>query len=130
MFGYRLCRTSPGWCQFPFSLSACDTILAHDDIGAVINSDGGVSFLNVLQNDTMKGAAATSALVTIHFVSTKNPGIILLETSVIVASGTSAGNYTLTYQICSVSDPLKCSEALVNIRITATKIDAQDNTFY
>jgi gliding motility-associated-like protein len=117
-------------CKFAFTLSKCLTITANNDTGTTVNNiSGGITFTNVLQNDTLNDAAVTSTQVALSFVSATHSGITFSGNNVIVAPGTPAGNYTLTYQICSISDPSKCSQATVSINVTAISIDAQNNTY-
>ncbi|MCF6130590.1 hypothetical protein L1S35_12975, partial [Flavobacterium sp. AS60] len=98
---------------------------ANNDSGSSVNGYlGGTSFTNVLVNDTLDGSPITSSQVTTTFISSTNPGVTLSGTNVVVAPGTPAGNYTLTYQICGVSATCSCSTAVVTVPVTATLIDA------
>ena len=103
-------------------------IVANDDAGSYVNCyNGGTAFTNVIANDTLNGVAVIPSEVTTTFVSTTNVGVTLSGTNVIVAAGTPAGSYTLTYQICEVLNPGNCDTAIVTLIVTAT-IDAQDDT--
>ena len=76
---------------------------AVDDTGTVANgATGGTAVPNVLVNDTLNGAPATLANVTLTQVSTSNPNVTLNTATgaVNVAPGTPAGTYTLVYEIC------------------------------
>ena len=44
-----------------------------------------------------------------------------------VAAGTAAGTYTLTYQICEVLNPLNCDQAIVTVTVASTSIIANDD---
>ncbi|MGL2967617.1 hypothetical protein, partial [Flavobacterium sp. XGLA_31] len=99
--------------------------VANNDSGNSINGFlGGTSFTNVLANDTLDGQLINSAQVTISFVSSTNPGVTLSGTNVLVAPGTPAGTYTLTYQICGVSATCSCATGIVTVPVTAAPIDA------
>ncbi|NRT13665.1 flagellar biosynthesis/type III secretory pathway protein FliH, partial [Flavobacterium sp. 14A] len=101
---------------------------AVDDKGTDINgSNGGTTVANVLVNDTLNGKAVVAADVKTTFVSSTNPGVTLDGTSVKVAPGTPAGDYTLVYQICEVLNPANCDSATVTVKVTAAKIDAVDD---
>ncbi|HLP63681.1 MAG TPA: hypothetical protein VK161_04170, partial [Flavobacterium sp.] len=104
-------------------------INAVNDAGTPVNGyNGGTSFTNVLVNDTLNGVAVIPSQVTTTFVSSTNPGVTLSGTNVVVAAGTPAGNYTLTYQICEVLNPTNCDTAVVTVPVTAASIEAKDDT--
>jgi len=75
------------------------------------------NLINVLENDTLNGIAVVASDVNTTFISATNDGIRLSGTTVVVASGTASGAYTLTYQICQISNPSNCSQATVSISI-------------
>ena len=54
------------------------------------------------------------------FVSSTNPGVTLSGTSVVVAVGTPAGNYSLVYKICDKLNPTICDTATVTVPVTQT----------
>jgi uncharacterized repeat protein (TIGR01451 family) len=104
-------------------------INAVNDTGSSINGFvGGTSFTNVLVNDTLNGSLVIPSQVTTTFVSSTNSGVTLSGTNVVVAPGTPAGNYTLTYQICQNSNPTNCDTAVVTVPVTAPVIDAVNDT--
>ncbi|NRS90599.1 hypothetical protein HNQ02_003545, partial [Flavobacterium sp. 7E] len=103
-------------------------ICAEDDKGTDINGlNGGTTVANVLVNDELNGKAVVAADVTTTFVSSTNAGVTLDGTSVKVAPGTPAGEYTLVYQICEVLNTTNCDSATVTVKVTAAKIDAVDD---
>jgi uncharacterized repeat protein (TIGR01451 family) len=104
-------------------------IIANDDNGNIVNGfTGGTAFTNVLTNDTLNGQPVTGSQVNTTFVSATNAGITLSGTNVLVAAGTPAGPYTLTYQICEVAHPTNCDQAVVSVTVTAPVIDAVNDT--
>ena len=104
-------------------------ILANNDSGIMVNGlTGGTSFINVLWNDQLNCNAVNSSDVNVTFISATNAGVSLVGTNVVVAPGTPAGNYTLTYQICEVINPTNCSQAIVTVPVTAATIDAIDDS--
>ncbi|MCF6130622.1 hypothetical protein L1S35_13155, partial [Flavobacterium sp. AS60] len=104
-------------------------IVANDDTAAPINGYvGGTAYTNVLSNDTLNGAPVIPSQVNTTFVSSTNTGITLSGTNVLVAPGTPAGSYTLTYQICEVLNPSNCDQATVYITVQAAVIDAVNDT--
>ncbi|MBW8849145.1 MAG: OmpA family protein, partial [Xanthomonadales bacterium] len=105
---------------------------AVDDTGTVANgAAGGTAVPNVLVNDTLNGAPATLATVTISQVSTSNPNVTINPATgaVNVAPGTPAGTFTLVYQICEQLNPTNCDTATVTVTVGAAVIDAVDDTF-
>ncbi|NHM08404.1 hypothetical protein G4D82_14360, partial [Flavobacterium sp. CYK-4] len=62
------------------------------------------------------------------FVSSTNAGVTLSGTDVLVAAGTPAGTYTLTYQICEILNPSNCDTAIVTVTVSAASIIANDDT--
>ncbi|WP_325129625.1 Ig-like domain-containing protein, partial [Arenimonas sp.] len=104
---------------------------AVDDTGSVANgAAGGAAVPNVLVNDTLNGAPVTLATVSLTQVSTTNPNVTLNPAtgSVDVAAGTSAGTYTLIYEICEILNPSNCDTATVTVTVGAAVIDAVDDT--
>ncbi|MCB1600993.1 MAG: DUF11 domain-containing protein [Xanthomonadales bacterium] len=104
---------------------------AVDDTGTVANgASGGTAVPNVLVNDTLDGAPATLANVTVTQVSTSNPNIALNPASgaVSVAAATPAGTYTVVYQICEQLNPTNCDTSSVAVTVGAAVIDAVDDS--
>jgi gliding motility-associated-like protein len=117
-------------CYFPFTLTKCTELIATNDIGTTINSSvGGIAYNNILANDTLNGIAVLPSQVQISLISPLVVGITLNNSNILVASGTAAGNYTLTYQICDLSDLSRCQQATVNFTVTNTQIVAENNDF-
>ncbi|MDR6843321.1 gliding motility-associated C-terminal domain-containing protein, partial [Flavobacterium granuli] len=95
------------------------TIIANDDMGSLVGGFlGGKALSNVLANDTLNGTPIIETNVKTTFVSSTNEGITLSGTEVMVAAGTPAGTYTLTYSICEKSNPTNCSQATVSVTVT------------
>jgi hypothetical protein len=123
---YKICEVS--------NPTNCDTatvtvpvfingIIAVNDTGTSVDgATGGTAFFNILANDTINGLSIIPAEVNITTLSSTNPGVTLSGTNVIVAPGTPAGNYTLTYSICEVSNPTNCSSAFVTVPVTTSII--------
>ncbi|NHM08375.1 hypothetical protein G4D82_14215, partial [Flavobacterium sp. CYK-4] len=125
---YAIPPTGIAGCSFPFTIRKCKVIDAVNDNGAnIVGAIGGISITNVLTNDTMNGASFAASEVNLTFVSATNPGITLSGNSVLVAAGTPAGTYTLTYQICEVASPANCDTAVVTVRVLPSDIDANND---
>ncbi|MDD3527132.1 MAG: hypothetical protein PHX39_09315, partial [Bacteroidales bacterium] len=105
-------------------------LIANDDNGISVNGyDGGVSVLNVLDNDLLNGVAVDPLEITLTQISTTHPGVTLdpLTGAVNVAPGTPAGSYELVYEICEILNPTNCDQATVFVPVTAPEILAVDD---
>ncbi len=98
-------------CYYPFSLTKCTELIANNDIGNNISSSiGGTAYNNILVNDTLNGIEILPSQVQITLINPPS-GITLNNANILVAAGTAAGNYTLTYQICDLTDLSRCQQA-------------------
>ena len=130
---YQICdKVDPTLCDTATVSVPVRSIDAVNDAGTVVNGNtGGVSYANVLVNDTLNGAPAVSGQVITTLVSSTSPGVTLSGTSVVVAAGTPAGNYTLVYQICDQLNTWICDTATVTVPVTVpvqVVIDAVNDT--
>ncbi|MBG6111418.1 acylphosphatase, partial [Flavobacterium sp. CG_9.10] len=129
---YQICeKLNPTNCStatVSVTVTAAPILAVNDTGSAVTGFTGGTSFTNVLGNDILNGAAVIPSKVTLSFVSSTNPGVSLSGTNVIIASGTPAGNYTLTYKICEILNPSNCSTATVAVPVGTPVIDAVNDT--
>ncbi len=96
-----------------------NVIDAVNDSGSVKRSTGGVAIANVLANDTLEGAAATTAKVTLSAVGSIPRGFTFKTATgaISVASQTSTGTYTLNYRICEKATPTNCDQASAIVRV-------------
>ncbi|MBS0199895.1 MAG: DUF11 domain-containing protein, partial [Proteobacteria bacterium] len=103
-------------------------IVANPDTGTV-SSAGGVAIPNVLVNDTLGGATATTSTVTLGMVSSSNPAVTLNAATgaVNVAANTPAGTYTLVYRICETTSPANCAQATDTVTVTSAIVANPDN---
>ncbi|MGH8029589.1 MAG: SdrD B-like domain-containing protein, partial [Arenimonas sp.] len=126
---YRICEAlNPTNCDTATATVtvAAAPIDAVDDAGSVAMGPSAVTAVaNVLVNDTLNGAAATLANVTLAQISTSNAGVTLDATTgaVNVAAGTPAGTYTLVYRICETLNPTNCDTATVTVTVTGGVAD-------
>ncbi|MFD2185975.1 choice-of-anchor L domain-containing protein [Aquimarina celericrescens] len=93
---------------------------ATDDTNSIqiIDVNGGEAVSNILGNDTLGTATATTATVDITVVTpASNPGVSLntLTGTVNVTGGTPTGFYTIVYQICEASLTAPCATATITI---------------
>jgi YVTN family beta-propeller protein len=102
---------------------------AVNDAGTVTPS-GGTALANVLANDTLNSAVATTARVTIALVSSNSAGVTLNTSTgaVSVAPATAPGSYALVYRICETAYPTNCDSATVAVTVRSYPIDAVNDS--
>ncbi len=122
-FDYQICETaSPNNCSIATAtvVVTLSTIVATDNIltTPLDTKDALPNVVNVLNNDTLDGAAIDPAKVTISPVGTLPAGITLNpDGSVDLAKYLATGTYTFSYQICEVANPANCATATVRIPV-------------
>lgn len=126
---YRICEiAAPANCD---NATATITVRAPFVIDAV--NDAGTAFPgrtlpNVLLNDTLAGAPATVALVTISPLTLSNAiGLNPTTGVVLVSSIASYGVHTLDYRICEKASPVNCDVATVTVTVVPYAVDAVDD---
>ncbi|WP_281169879.1 Ig-like domain-containing protein [Olivibacter sitiensis] len=102
-------------------------VLAVDDEGSANGHTGGTAVSNILDNDRLSGAPATTDNVDVSFVSSTHSGITLEGTSVVVALGTPAGTYELVYEIADLANPSNRQQATVTVIVTTDELEAVDD---
>ncbi|MBK5247520.1 MAG: hypothetical protein JJE49_09685, partial [Peptostreptococcaceae bacterium] len=124
---YQICSVlNPSNCTTANAVVTIDApaILAVADAGSANGLTGGTAVTNILSNDLLNGDPVVPSEVAISFVSSTNSGVTLSGSNVVVAAGTPAGNYTLTYQICEVLNPTNCDQTTVTVTVSSAPIDA------
>ncbi len=124
---YRICESiNPSNCSQ--ALIAIDVtapiIIAADDTATGIDGIAGdPAALNVLADDTLNGAAATTGNVTITLASGSTvPPELTFDPStgtVGVVAGTLAGTYSFDYTICEQLNPTNCSTATASVEVAS-----------
>jgi YVTN family beta-propeller protein len=130
--GYRICdRTDASNCD---SATVTVTVTTPRTISAAGDSattyPGTASVLNVRANDTLAGAAATSANTTLTLLSSSHAGVTLNTTSgvVSVATGVPLGAHTLGYRLCETAVAANCASATVTLTVIPRPIVAADDS--
>ena len=83
-------------------------------------TSGTVTAINVLTNDTVDAAPATTSNVALTAVGTWPAGITVTpDGNVLIGTTAAAGAYTLSYQICSTVQATQCDTATVTLEVTA-----------
>ena len=99
-------------------------IIAVNDSAAGFSNLANTALRGVLENDTLGGALATTANVTLSQISLTpaNPQIQLEPDGAVQVLGpTAPGIYSLVYKICEIGNPTNCSQATVSINLTVNK---------
>jgi uncharacterized repeat protein (TIGR01451 family) len=110
--------------------TSVETIDAVNDNFGTVNGAVTANVGNVLLNDTLNGATATTGTVTISVVTPSGNAGVTLNTAtgaMSVAAGTPAGTYNITYQICDTANPTICDTATASVVVGT--IDAVNDTF-
>lgn len=101
---------------------------ARDDAGAISPATGGIAVANVLANDVLGTAAATTGTVTLSTVavSPAAAGVTLnaVTGAITVAPGTALDTYALVYRICEIANPGNCDTARATVVVRPNVIDA------
>ncbi|MCD0468024.1 gliding motility-associated C-terminal domain-containing protein, partial [Flavobacterium sp. ENC] len=109
--------------NYPTATPQCNarptfTIQAKDDMAGPIDASKGVNTsLNIFDNDILNGSVINPANAVLSTVIPNANLILNPNGAVEVKLGTPSGNYQLTYQICDVSNPSNCSQAIVTVTV-------------
>lgn len=133
---YRICeKLNPGNCvnaTIHVPVSAASINGANDSQGGINGATGASNVLNVLGGDTLNGAPATTATVSITVAagSTVPAGLTFdpATGNVSVNPGTPAGTYSFNYTICEILNPTNCFTASATVTVVAAPISATDDT--
>lgn len=99
------------------SFSSYAQLVASDDVFNEIYSSIGGSTTSVLNNDTLNGSPVVfSQLAVTMYVFIPNMNINPLGV-ITITSGTPAGIYHFSYQICEVTNPFNCDIAVATIQV-------------
>jgi uncharacterized repeat protein (TIGR01451 family) len=122
-FDYQICEiASPTNCRIATATVVVTfaTIAATDNIltKTFDTKDALSNVVNVLNNDTLDGAAIDPSKVTVTPVGTLPAGIALNpDGSIDLAQYLASGTYTFSYQICEKANPANCATATVRIPV-------------
>ena len=126
---YKICETAnPDNCAWALAKVTVlpYVVRARDDQGSASPSTGGIAVANVLANDTLGSAQATTDKVTLSQLSPTDAGIVLdpLSGSVNVARGAPIGTHAFVYQICEAANPSNCAQATVTVTVAPFVVTA------
>jgi len=129
--GYRICENlNPANCNdatITVVVNAAAIVAGDDAPPAVSGVAGDPNVVNALANDTLNGAGATTASVTLSVLAPAANAGVQLDTAtgtVSVAPGTPAAIYTIDYRICENLNPANCDDAIITVAVTAATINA------
>ncbi|QXZ10875.1 DUF11 domain-containing protein [Comamonas sp. Y33R10-2] len=107
-----------------------------DPLLPVKSTSGSTNAGNAYTNDTLNGVPVVPSKITGKVMTPATPinggGVPVLdvETGIVsVPPGTPAGDYAIVYQICDKLQPTLCDTATITIKVTASPIDAKDDTY-
>jgi large repetitive protein len=133
---YQICEAlNPANCStasINFTVDAAPLLAANDSISGVNGTSGASNVLNILAGDSLNGAPANTANVTIGLAPGSTvPSALTFDTAtgnVNVAAGTPAGTYVFDYQICELLNPTNCRTARVSITVDAAALVASPDS--
>ena len=133
---YRICEAlNPANCAnatITVPVTAAAIAAANDSVGGINGASGAANVLNVLTGDTLNGAAATTANVTIGLAAgAVVPAGLTFDTAtgnISVTTGTPAGTYSFDYRICEKLNPANCTTATATVTVVATPIAATNDS--
>ena len=131
---YQICdKVNTGVCDIATETVnvAAPAIDAVTETTPAINGINGGTTASLLANDTLNGAPVTvgaTGNVTLTPVTVPAGLTLNADGTVTVASGTPAGNYNVTYQICDKVNPTNCDTVTSIVVVSAPAIDAVNGT--
>jgi large repetitive protein len=136
VIGYRICEAiNPTNCAnatITAPVLAAPITAVNDSIGNVNGASGVTNVLNALVGDTLDGAAATLASMSIALApgATVPAGLTFdpATGNTSVNPGTAAGIYSFDYQICERLNPSNCAIATETVSVVPPPIDANDDS--
>lgn len=135
-FDYQICETlNPDNCvtaTISVEVAAAAIVADIDAPDPVNGADGASAIVNVLANDDLNGVPVTLETVDLTIQAAATPAfpdapVPMLDPAtglVDVPSGTPAGSYAITYQICEILNPANCATSTVTIEILVPEIVA------
>ena len=133
---YRICEAlNPTNCadsSVTIAVTPAAIFAANDSAGPVSGSAGGANLVDALANDSFNGGPVDLTRVVLSVTSRAgNPGVILDPATgqISVATGTAAGTYNVSYQLCERLNPTNCANAAVTVSVTAPSIAASPDAF-
>ncbi|MEP4783106.1 MAG: hypothetical protein ABJX46_00130, partial [Erythrobacter sp.] len=135
-FDYTICEIlNPSNCSTAtatVNVVAAPIEAVDDSQGDVNGASGAGDVLSALDGDTLNGAPATLANVTIALAPGASvPAELSFDPATGLTSvnpGTPAGDYSFDYQICEILNPTNCAIATETVTVIAAPIDAQPDT--
>ncbi|KQO34735.1 hypothetical protein ASF10_03225 [Flavobacterium sp. Leaf82] len=97
-------------------------VLTNDGLINVDGINGSLEFINVLDNDLLKGLPINSMDVVIANTPKNNYFEFNADGTVNVKPNTPGGNYSLVYQVCEKSNPTNCATATLDVFVEVPAI--------
>ena len=124
---YQICVVdNPTFCDqatVTVEVSAAVIDAVVDTYGPINGYTGGTTG-SVLSNDELNGSSVNASEITLTSVTVPSGLTLNADGTISVSSGTSAGTYSVTYQICENLNPSNCDQATVTVEVSAAVIDA------
>jgi gliding motility-associated-like protein len=128
---YQICvLVNPSFCdQAIVTVTVSSAVIdAVVDTYGPINGYTGGATTSVLSNDLLNGSTVNASEVTLTSVSVPFGLTLNADGTISVASGTPAGTYTVTYQICENLNPGNCDQATAIIEVVNNAPEANQDS--
>jgi hypothetical protein len=135
-FNYTICEIlNPANCKtaaITVTVAAAPVLADPDSVTGVNGANGAADVLDVLVGDTLNGVQVTLAQVNLTVTTPATPAspgapvptLNVATGTVTVPSGTPAGTYNITYEICEKLNPASCSSSVATITVNPS-VDLQ-----
>lgn len=125
---YQICEknTAPANCATATAtVTVAASIVPGAETGTAVSGTASTPVANVRSNDTVNGAAATSANSTIAQSGTWPAGISLNTTTgaISTTAAVAPGTYSIAYELCDRNTPANCATVTDTITVTAPQVD-------
>ena len=127
---YSVTVTSANGCTDTESITITQNCVidAVNDLYIQVNGYIGATTSSVLANDQMNGVLIVQSDVNLTYVSGDPQLTLNTDGTITISPGTTAGIYTLTYQICDVVNPSYCDQATATIEVVNNAPEANQES--
>jgi hypothetical protein len=130
---YQICENlNPSNCDqatVTVDVSAAFIDAVVDTYGPINGYTGGTTG-SVLSNDELNGSLVNASEITLTSVAVPSGLTLNADGTISVSSFTSAGTYSVTYQICENLNPSNCDQATVTIEVVNNAPEANQDSLF
>lgn len=106
-------------------------LVGADDALSVTSGSAGGTTASVLSNDTLDGDPVPAAAVSVTVVDADGISGLSVNAAgaLVVPSGTTAGSYTLSFEVCELLNPTNCVTTSASLEVGAGALALEDDVF-